>query len=255
MLRHDTGFWLFSFLVLQRNAGYAALSRVRVWKPDAANAPFYSSQAPVPKPSSHNAGLRRQIHRGCGVGACGFRDSLFTSWMQCRPCLLSPRPMSALDAAVPASLDASSSDASNSDASRTRVLFVCTENTARSQMAEGLLRSHGGDAFDVSSAGSAPSQMHPLTVRIMDEVGIDLSDHVSESVDVYRTDVLDYVITLCNETRELSPSLRAREMVIHRPFDDPSAASADALDDTFRRVRDEIAAWIDRLFLLAPAGD
>lgn len=122
-------------------------------------------------------------------------------------------------------------------------------------MAEGLLRAHGGDAFDVSSAGSAPSQVHPMAVRVMDEIGIDLSGHVSESVDAYRADVLDYVITLCDGTRELSPSLRAREMVIHRPFDDPAAASGDTLEDTFRRVRDEIAAWIDRLFLLAPASD
>jgi arsenate reductase len=92
-----------------------------------------------------------------------------------------------------------------------------------------------------------------MAVRVMDEIGIDLSGHVSESVDAYRADVLDYVITLCDGTRELSPSLRAREMVIHRPFDDPAAAPEETLEDTFRRVRDEIADWIDRLFLLAPA--
>lgn len=120
-------------------------------------------------------------------------------------------------------------------------------------MAEGLLRSHGGVDFEVSSAGSAPSHVHPMAVRVMDEIGIDISEHVSESVDAYRGDVLDYVITLCDGTRELSPTLRAREMVIHRPFDDPAAAPEEALEETFRRVRDEIADWIARLFLLESA--
>lgn len=120
-------------------------------------------------------------------------------------------------------------------------------------MAEGLLRSHGGPAFDVSSAGSAPSQVHPVAVRVMDEIGIDISHHVSESVDAYRGDRLDYVITLCDDTRELSPSLRAREMVIHCPFDDPAAAPEDMLHETFRRVRDELDEWIGRLFLLESA--
>jgi len=142
---------------------------------------------------------------------------------------------------------------SPSDAAATRVLFVCTANAARSQMAEGLLRSHGGADFEVSSAGSAPSQVHPVAVRVMDEIGIDISSHVSEPVDAYRGDVLDYVITLCDGTRELSPTLRAREMVIHRPFDDPAAAPEAALEETFRRVRDELAHWIGRLFLLDPA--
>jgi len=140
-----------------------------------------------------------------------------------------------------------------SDTAATRVLFVCTENAARSQMAEGLLRSHGGADFDVSSAGSVPSQVHPLAIRVMDEIGIDISGHVSEPVDAYRSDVLDYVITLCDGTRELSPTLRAREMVIHRPFDDPAAAPEGMREETFRRVRDEIADWIDRLFLLDSA--
>lgn len=135
-----------------------------------------------------------------------------------------------------------------------RVLFVCTENAARSQMAEALLRSRGGDAYEVFSAGSTPTQVHPLTLRVLDEIGIDASDQRSEGIDVYRDADLDYVITLCDGTRELSPSLRAKEMVIHQAFDDPSAPGpADAQLAAFRRVRDALADYIDRLFLMQTA--
>jgi arsenate reductase len=82
----------------------------------------------------------------------------------------------------------------------------------------------------------------------MAELDIDLDDHRSESVASYRDEAFDYVITLCDGTRDVSPSIRAKEMVIHRPFDDP-----DGYPEAFRRVRDEIADWIDQLFLLQTA--
>lgn len=128
------------------------------------------------------------------------------------------------------------------------VLFVCAENAARSQMAEGLLRARGGSAFVVHSAGTVPNAVHPLAVRAMDEIGIDVRDHTSKPVARFRDEPMDYVITLCETTREVSPSLRAREMVIHQPFENP-AASDDGLD-AFRRVRDALTRWIDRAFLL-----
>ena len=132
-----------------------------------------------------------------------------------------------------------------------RVLFVCTENAVRSQMAEGLLRVRGGPSYDVYSAGTDPSGVHPLAVRVMDEIGVDLRGHVSERIGAYRAEPMDYVVTLCGETRDLTPSLRAREMVIHQPFDDPAAAG-DPLS-AFRRVRDALADWIDRAFALQAA--
>jgi arsenate reductase len=120
-------------------------------------------------------------------------------------------------------------------------------------MAEALLRARGGDAYVVHSAGSRPTSVHPLAVDVMDELGITLEGHVSESVEAYRDEAFDYVITLCDGTRDVSPSLRANEMVIHRPFDDPDGYDASEQPAAFRRVRDEIAEWIDRLFLLQVA--
>ncbi len=110
------------------------------------------------------------------------------------------------------------------DAGPIRVLFVCTENAARSQMTEAILRARGGDAFEVFSAGSDPGRLHGVVVAVMAEVGIDISGQLAESVDAYRAMALDYVITLCRETRELSPSIRAKELVIHQPFEDPAVA-------------------------------
>ncbi|PEN14294.1 low molecular weight phosphatase family protein [Longibacter salinarum] len=135
----------------------------------------------------------------------------------------------------------------------TRVLFVCTANAARSQMAEALLRARGGDAYSVYSAGSEPTEVHPLAVEAMADLDIDLTGHRSESLDTYRDDVFDYVITLCAGTRDVSPSIRANEMVIHRPFDDPDGYPEAKQPQAFRRIRDEIADWIDQLFLLQAA--
>lgn len=131
-----------------------------------------------------------------------------------------------------------------------RVLFVCTENAARSQMAEGLLRARGAGAYAVHSAGTDPGRVHPLAVRVMDEVGIDIRAQAVSDVAGYRDEPIDYVVTLCRGTRDLVPSLRAREMVIHHPFDDPAAAHGPEAERlvAFRQVRDALADWIDRAF-------
>jgi len=134
-----------------------------------------------------------------------------------------------------------------------RVLFVGTENAARSQMAEGLLRAHGEPAYAVHSAGTDPGRVHPLAIRVMDEMGIDIRAHTAADVSdlAARCDEpMDYVVTLCRGTRDLEPSLRAREMVIHQPFDDPDVADGSEADrlSAFRQVRDALADGIDRAF-------
>jgi arsenate reductase len=125
-----------------------------------------------------------------------------------------------------------------------RVLILCTGNSARSQMAEGLLRHDGGARFDVQSAGTHPSSVREEAIRAMAEVGIDISAHRSKSVDEFISEEFDYVITVCDNAKEICPVFPARAQKIHWSFDDPAAAVGDAEVRlrVFRRVRDEIRA-------------
>lgn len=125
-----------------------------------------------------------------------------------------------------------------------RVLILCTGNSARSQMAEGLLRSAGGDRFEVYSAGTHPSVVNPLAVEAMRERGIDISNHRSKSVDEFAGEQFDYVITVCDNANENCPVFPGQTRRIHWSFDDPAAASGSSEERlaVFRRVRDEIAA-------------
>jgi arsenate reductase len=129
-----------------------------------------------------------------------------------------------------------------------KVLFLCTGNSARSQMGEALLRYHAGDYFEVYSAGLEPKGINPYTVRVLDEMGIDLSGHTSKDVRVYLGHVnFGYLITVCAHAEENCPTtflgVSHRE---HWPFDDPAAfqGSDAATLAEFRRVRDEINARI-----------
>jgi arsenate reductase len=124
-----------------------------------------------------------------------------------------------------------------------RVLFVCTGNSARSQIAEALLRQHGGGAFEVASAGTEPKGVNPLTVRILREVGIDVSAARSKSVTEFLGQELDYVITVCDQARESCPVFPGAHESIHWGFDDPAAAEGDeaARLQVFRRVMNEIS--------------
>lgn len=129
------------------------------------------------------------------------------------------------------------------------VLFLCTGNSARSQMAEGWLRHLAGDRYEVFSAGTKPVGLNPGSVEAMAEVGIDISQHRSKHVDEYATQSIDYVVTVCDRAKETCPRWPGRTTVIHWSFDDPAAVAA--VDDrrlVFRRVRDEIASAI-RQFL------
>ncbi len=125
---------------------------------------------------------------------------------------------------------------------RKRVLILCTGNSARSQMAEGILRHLGGDRFDVWSAGTEPTGLNPLAVRAMQELGLDISAHRSKSVDEFRGQEFDYVITVCDNAKENCPVFPGLNERIHWSFEDPAVAvgETDARLSVFRRVRDEI---------------
>ena len=139
---------------------------------------------------------------------------------------------------------------------RKRVLILCTGNSARSQMAEGLLRHDGGAAFEVFSAGVEPSHVRPQAIEAMREIGIDISAHRSKSVDEFAGQGVDYVITVCDNANERCPVFPGSTKRVHWSFDDPAAAEGD--DATrlavFRRVRNEIREQL-RKFIVAASKE
>ncbi|WP_103020335.1 arsenate reductase ArsC [Salinibacter altiplanensis] len=136
------------------------------------------------------------------------------------------------------------------------VLFVCTHNASRSQMAEGLLRDRYGDRYEVYSAGTNPRGVNPFAVEVMEEIGIDISGHTSDHVDACADTPLDIVVTVCDDAAENCPYIPAREQNLHRGFDDPSAVDGTDAETraAFQRVRDELADWIDVTFASADRG-
>ena len=131
-----------------------------------------------------------------------------------------------------------------------RVLILCTGNSARSQMAEGLLRHLANDRFAVASAGVSPTHVRPEAITVMSEIGIDISQHHSKSVDDFTGQEFDYVITVCDNANEQCPIFPGNTKRIHWSFDDPAAAEGDeqARLAVFRRIRDEILHRL-RLFV------
>ena len=132
-------------------------------------------------------------------------------------------------------------------AERKRVLILCTGNSARSQMAEGILRHDGGGRFEVESAGVNPSRVRPEAVEAMREIGIDISSHRSKSADEFVGRDFDYIVTVCDNARETCPFFPGRAVRLHHRFEDPPAPGAANPETTmavFRRVRDEIRAWV-----------
>lgn len=138
-----------------------------------------------------------------------------------------------------------------------RVLILCTGNSARSQMAEGLLRHDGGERFEVSSAGTHPGHVRPEAIEAMRELGMDISNHRSKSVDEFTNDEFDYVITVCDNVREHCPVFPGAARRIHWSFDDPAAAVGDeaARMAEFRRVRDEIRERLKGFISIDAAHD
>jgi arsenate reductase (thioredoxin) len=123
-----------------------------------------------------------------------------------------------------------------------RVLFLCTGNSARSQMAEGLLRYLAGERFEVISAGVSPANIRPEAIQVMREIGIDISQQRSKSVDDFVGQPFDYVITVCDNANDRCPVFPGNATRIHWSFEDPAAIQGDETRklEVFRRVRDEI---------------
>jgi len=130
-----------------------------------------------------------------------------------------------------------------------RVLILCTGNSARSQMAEGLLRHDGDRDYEVSSAGTHPSHVRPEAILVMREVGIDISGHRSKSVEEFAAQHFDYLITVCDNAKESCPVFPATTKRIHWSLNDPAAVegSEEQRLAEFRRVRDDLRARL-RLF-------
>lgn len=134
-----------------------------------------------------------------------------------------------------------------------RVLFICSGNSARSQMAEGWLRSIGGDRFDARSAGTRPRDtIHPLALQVMSEVGIDMSNHQTKGLTPFLHQSWDFVITVCDDAREECPAFPGASQHISWSFKDPVAATGSEEErlQVFRRVRNEIQTRV-RLFASA----
>jgi arsenate reductase len=149
-----------------------------------------------------------------------------------------------------------------------KVLFLCFHNSARSQIAEGLLRAMYGDRYEVYSAGVEASKVDPRAVKVMTEIGIDISGQRSKATNEYRGILFDMAVTVCDKAREMCPicgvSLKApatspaAKETIHRNFKDPAVARGSEEDqlNAFRQARDEIKNWIEQTFKwYYPNGD
>ena len=148
----------------------------------------------------------------------------------------------------------------NSGSEKKKILFLCTHNSARSQMAEGLLRAIYGDRYEAYSAGVEATSVDPRAVLAMKEIGIDITGQRSKSAEEFQDTIFDLAVTVCDRARQACPicsirlelptkSPRARE-VIHRSFEDPALAKGSEEEQLqiFRRVRDEMKEWISQSF-------
>jgi arsenate reductase len=131
-----------------------------------------------------------------------------------------------------------------------KVLFICTENSCRSQMAEGILRYFKGDEYEVFSAGTNPSVVDPRAIKVMAEIGIDISGHKSKSVQEFLDKDFDFVITVCDKAKEACPVFYRGDKHVHWSFIDPKEARGSEKEvlQIFRRVRDEIKLRIQEEF-------
>ena len=130
------------------------------------------------------------------------------------------------------------------------VLFICTHNSARSQMAEGIVNALYSDRFIAKSAGTVATQVNPFAIEAMKRMGIDISHHRSKSIDEFKGEIFDIVVTVCDNAKESCPFFPGRR-VIHKGFEDPAAVEGSDKEklDAFIRVRDEIKYWIENELL------
>jgi arsenate reductase len=131
-----------------------------------------------------------------------------------------------------------------------KILFICTHNSARSQMAEGYMNAKYGDRFEVFSAGTEVTRVHPMAIVVMKEMGIDISGHRSKLIDEHFGKGIETVVTVCDSAQKACPFFPGAKEVIHQSFPDPSAfkGTDEEVRAGFRSVRDEIIRWIDDTF-------
>lgn len=144
-----------------------------------------------------------------------------------------------------------------STAQSIRVLFLCTHNSSRSQMAEGLLRAQGGAAYDVFSAGTQPRVVHPLAIKVMQEIGIDISGHRAKSLEEFRDQFpMDLVVTVCDEAAEACPYFPNARLQVHWGFSDPSRVEGSEGERlvAFRHIRDLVEARLNRFLGYHPSA-
>lgn len=130
------------------------------------------------------------------------------------------------------------------------VLFLCTHNSCRSQVAEGFLRELFGDRFNAFSAGIEKTRVHPLAIKVMAEAGVDISGQYSKRVDELPEEEFDFVVTVCDKARESCPIPPRSGKIIHHSFEDPSRLKGDPEEvmEAFRKVRDQIKTWVEKTF-------
>jgi len=136
------------------------------------------------------------------------------------------------------------------ETTKKRVLFICTHNSARSQMAEGLLNNFFKDGYKAFSAGTHPSSVNPYVFTAMNEIGIDLSSHYSKSIDEFKGEKFDLVVTVCDNAKETCPYFPGGKQYLHKSFPDPSSLEGDeeTILQGVREIRDQIKSWIDKSF-------
>jgi arsenate reductase len=128
-----------------------------------------------------------------------------------------------------------------------KILFICVHNSARSQMAEGLVNALYADRFEAVSGGTEATRVHPAAIKVMAEIGIDISGHRSKSIDEFKEHRFDYVVMVCDDKQADCPFFPGGKEYIHHAFDDPAACAGteEEVLACFRRSRDEIRAWIE----------
>ncbi|MBW7991938.1 MAG: arsenate reductase ArsC [Planctomycetes bacterium] len=136
-----------------------------------------------------------------------------------------------------------------SDKKKIKVLFLCTGNSCRSQIAEGWARHLKGNIIDVYSAGIRPIGVSPRAIKVMAEAGVDISAQISQRLDEYSEIDFDYVITLCDNAAENCPVFAGQAKVFHKPFEDPyfASGSEEGIMETFRKVRNNIRKFIEMM--------
>ncbi len=135
--------------------------------------------------------------------------------------------------------------------SKKKILVLCTGNSARSQMAEGLLKHITKGKYEVFSAGTKPSIVRPEAIKVLSEIGIDISGNRSKSVDEFDQEKIEYILTVCDNAKENCPYFPAETKLTHRSFDDPADVSGNEEKrlERFRKVRDQIKTYLENEFV------